>query len=103
MMTVTTRSTEIGVRIALGAQPGRIMAQVVGEPSRPLILPIVAGAGVALLLSRLFRSVLFEVTPADLLAFACVCTLLAGAGLSVISASATPGKVMPSRRVCRDR
>ena len=93
MLMVAARSTEIGVRIALGARPGQIMAQVAGEALRPLAIAIAAGAGLALLVLRAFRNVLYEVAPADLLTFACVCAMLV--------AVAATAAVIPGRRAAK--
>jgi putative ABC transport system permease protein len=93
MLMVAARSTEIGVRIALGARPGQIVTQVVGEALRPLGIAIAAGAGLALLVLRAFRYVLYEVAPADVLTFACVCALL-------VSVAATAA-VIPGRRAAK--
>ncbi len=93
MLTVTARSREIGVRIALGGRPGQIMAQVVGEALLPLGSAIAAGAVMTLLVLRGFRHALLKVAPTDLLTFASVCARL--------DAAAATAAVIPSRRAAK--
>ena len=73
---VARRTREIGIRMALGAQPGDILRQVVS----PMALLVTAGMAVGLAaaygLSRLLGSMLYEVGSADPLAFAGACFLL---------------------------
>jgi len=89
---VAARSTEIGVKIALGARPGQILTQVAGKALRPLAIAIVGGTGMALLVAPAFRYVLFDVAPADLLTFACVCALLVAVAAM---AAVIPGRAQP--------
>lgn len=93
MLAVASRTREIGVRMALGAAPGRIVAQILGQAVRPLFPALIAGIAMALAVLRMFRSVFFEVTPSDVVTFLCVCVLLLVVG--VVAA------LMPSRRAAR--
>jgi len=62
---VTRRTTEIGIRMALGARARDVVQMVVRDSVWPTALGILAGALGALLLARLMASMLYEVRPAD--------------------------------------
>src|SRR5690242_8589840 len=87
---VSQRTREIGIRMALGAQPGELTAMFV----RHGILLTGAGAAIGLAVAfgvtRLMSSLLFHVSPADPLTY-----LLVSVGLVAIAALAS---YMPSRR-----
>ena len=67
-LSVNSRIKEMAVRKAVGAQPGHIVQLVVGEGSKIVALGIVMGAIVAVLVGRLLKTLLFDVTPFDPLA-----------------------------------
>ncbi len=69
---VAFRTSEIGIRMALGATPGSVMRMVLGHSSRLTLVGIVLGVGGGLAVSRLMRQVLFEVNPADPLIYLAV-------------------------------
>ncbi|MBE2215812.1 MAG: ABC transporter permease [Opitutaceae bacterium] len=58
---VNQRRREIGVRMALGAQPGQVLQQFLGLGARLLVAGIVLGAGGAWIAGSLMRSVLYDV------------------------------------------
>ena len=62
---VRRRTAEIGVRMALGAQPRDVATWVLRFAMRPVTLGTVLGLGGALLAGRLLRNLLFGVAPAD--------------------------------------
>jgi putative ABC transport system permease protein len=62
---VAQRTREIGVRVALGAAPGRILRLVIGNGARLVVAGTVAGLSGALLLSGLMKSLLFGIGPRD--------------------------------------
>ncbi len=63
--TVAQRTHEIGVRMALGAQQESMLRLVVGNGIRLTLFGVVLGTAGALLLTRLMRGFLFQVTPTD--------------------------------------
>ena len=84
---VSQRTREMGIRIALGAQRQDVIRLVVGEGARLTLLGIVAGMLAALGLTRLMRSLLFGVSAVDPFTFVAVALLLA---LVAIAASYIP-------------
>jgi ABC-type antimicrobial peptide transport system permease subunit len=77
---VTERRREIGIRMALGADQGRVVRLVVRQGLAVAGAGLVAGLAGALALNRLFASLLFGVTatdPATFVAVAAVITLVA--------------------------
>ena len=90
---VTQRTGEIGLRMALGATPGRVLQLVVGQGMRPVILGIVVGVGLAVVASRLLASLVFGIGTTDPLTFMLVPLVL---GLVAFVAS-----VVPARRATR--
>ena len=62
---VAFRTSEIGIRMALGATPGSVMRMVLGHSSRLTLLGIVLGIAGGYAVSRLMRQALFEVDPAN--------------------------------------
>jgi predicted permease len=75
--TVTSRRREIGIRMALGAQPAAVRAQFVGAGGRLTIAGLVAGAFAALVATRALQSLVFEISVRDPLVFAAAALTLA--------------------------
>jgi predicted permease len=73
---VAQRRREIGVRMALGAQPRDLIADVMGQGLRLAGYGVAAGIALALAGTRLLRSLLFGTSPTDIFTFAAVATLL---------------------------
>jgi ABC-type antimicrobial peptide transport system permease subunit len=71
------RTHEIGIRMALGAQPWAILRMVLYEGARLAAAGLAVGFVAALILTRFLRTMLFEIKPADPLTFAAVAILLA--------------------------
>ena len=67
-LSVSARTKEIAVRKAIGAQRHQIVQLVVGEGSKLVAGGLVLGAIVAVMVGRLLRTLLFDVTPSDPLA-----------------------------------
>jgi putative ABC transport system permease protein len=79
---VSRRTSEIGVRLALGAKRGQVLGLIVSQGMRPVLLGLAIGTGLALGLTRLMSSMLFGVGATDPVTFTSV------AGLLVIAAIA---------------
>jgi len=90
---VTERTKEIGIRIALGAQLGRLKGSVVGGGLRLVAIGAAIGVVGALVVLRSLGSLLFQVTPSDLATYSAVVTLLC-----IVAAVAS---YVPARRAAR--
>jgi ABC-type antimicrobial peptide transport system permease subunit len=90
---VTRRTPEIGVRIALGAQPGSVMYMVLRESLTLVAVGTALGVSVALALSRVVASLLFGVTPRDALAI--------GGAVAIMTVVATVATLLPAMRAAR--
>ena len=73
---VAFRTSEIGIRMALGASPRAVMRMVLGHGRRLTLLGIALGIVGAFFVSRLMQQALFEVNPADPLVYVSVAAML---------------------------
>lgn len=78
---VRRRYRELGIRIALGAGPNRLRAQVLREALLPVWFGGAVGIVLALMGSRLVMGLLFEISPADPFALGFAGAVLVAAGL----------------------
>jgi putative ABC transport system permease protein len=80
---VSQRTQEIGVRLAIGASRGRVLGMVIGQGMKLVIAGAVIGVAGALTLARLVSTLLFGITPFDPASYAAtVLTLIAVAVLA---------------------
>lgn len=86
--TVSARTYEIGVRMAMGAGRGAVVREMVTRAFLPVGLGVLVGTAAALALGRVIESQLYEVQPRDplVLVVAVVSLLLAAAAASIIPA-----------------
>ncbi len=75
------RTHEVGIRVALGAQRFDILRMAVGEGMRIVIIGLAAGLVGAAIMTRFFRSMLFDVGTTDPITFLSVSAILAGVAL----------------------
>jgi predicted permease len=73
---VAFRTSEIGIRMALGASPGAVMRMVLGHSRRLTLVGIGLGVAGGFAVSRLMEQVLFEVDPADPVIYIAVSAML---------------------------
>jgi ABC-type antimicrobial peptide transport system permease subunit len=90
---VAQRTREIGVRLALGASPARIVHMTLASAARWTGAGIVLGAAGSVAAARLMRSSLFQVQPTDPMAI--------GAAVALLCAVALAAAVVPARRAAR--
>jgi putative ABC transport system permease protein len=79
---VIGRTREIGIRIALGARPGNIVAMILGQGMTLVVTGSVIGLALAAAASRLLRTLLFGVAPLDPMTFSGAAVLFAMTGLA---------------------
>ncbi len=92
-LAVSSRTREIGILIALGADQGRVRRSVVGEGLGLVAVGAVIGIGGALVCTRVLRTMLFDLTPTDPVTYVGIVALLA--------AAATAASWIPARRAAR--
>ncbi len=90
---VRQRTREIGIRLALGAAPARIVREITSRAAMLAALGLAAGIGASAALTGLLRSLLYEVAPTDL-------PTLAGVGLLLLAAAIAAAAV-PARQASR--
>ena len=90
---VRQRTPEIGVRLALGANPASVARLVIGEGARLIALGWLLGTAAALYTADWIRSLLFGLQPGDPLTFALASLVIVLAGLA--------GSVLPAIRAAK--
>jgi predicted permease len=90
---VALRTSEIGVRMTLGAKPADVMRQILREGLAQSLAGLALGIGGGVLLMNSFRSVLYEVSPADPVTLVAVSIVLLTTALTAC--------MVPARRAMR--
>jgi predicted permease len=78
---VTRRRAEFGIRMALGAAPGRVLGLVVRGGMLPVVIGAAAGVAASLALSRLVRGFLYQVSPTDSVSLMAAASVVLVAGI----------------------
>jgi ABC-type antimicrobial peptide transport system permease subunit len=91
--TVASRTQEIGIRMALGADATRVVRLILRDALIPTAIGIAVGLGAALAASRSLGSLLYDIKPSDPATY-----ILASASLAAIGFAAA---VLPARRAAR--
>ena len=90
---VTQRTKEFGVRLALGAEEGQVLRMVLREGAWLVLGALLLGGGASFILSRFLSGLLFEIQPTDPVTFVTVG--------SVLAAVALVAAFIPARRATR--
>ncbi len=99
---VRLREREIGIRIALGAGPGRVVRIVIGQGARLVAAGVALGLVGALVLGRLMRGLLFGVGPFDAPLFAGVTAVLVAVAITASVAPACRAMRVDPSALLRD-
>jgi predicted permease len=91
--TVSQRTREIGIRLALGASRALVVRQIVGQAGRLAAIGLAIGILLSMATGRFIRELLFGIEPVDVVTYA-----LVAVGLGVIAVAAS---LLPARRASR--
>jgi putative ABC transport system permease protein len=92
--TVRQRRREIGIRLAIGAEPRRIVRMVLTDSTRLVLIAVAVGAPAAFAAAGALKPLLFEVSPVDPATFLFVCV-----GLTAVALAAAYGPARHASRI----
>jgi putative ABC transport system permease protein len=92
-LTINQRVNEIGIRMALGAKPGDVLAMILRQGMTLVMVGLVIGLASAFALTRMMKTLLFQIEPTDPITFAGVSATLAMVALMAC--------YVPARRALR--
>ncbi|QEE30282.1 ABC transporter permease [Terriglobus albidus] len=99
----TQRTTELGIRMALGAQRDQLLRLMLGDGMRPALLGLGLGLAVSFVATRLFESMLFGTKPLDPVVISCVVgTLFAVAVLACLAPAWRASRLDPMQALRTD-
>ena len=90
---VTRRRQEIGIRLALGAAPSRVLGVVIRDAAIVAFAGILAGGAAAMAMSKLISGLLFDISARDPLTF--------GAAAVILAVTTLLAGYLPARRAAR--
>jgi hypothetical protein len=90
---VAARTREIGLRMALGATPGKVRRQVVSQGTKVVLIGVVIGVAVAALASRFLAKLLYEVEAVNPVVYALMSIMMIAVGVLA--------SYLPARRASR--
>jgi predicted permease len=90
---VSQRTREIGIRMALGAQPSRVLSVILRQFSRPVLAGLIVGLGAAAALSQVLRGRLYGISNFDPVTYL--------AAIAVFLVTVTVAALLPARRALR--
>jgi ABC-type antimicrobial peptide transport system permease subunit len=90
---VTRRRQEIGIRLALGAEPSRVLGAVIRDTAIIAVAGILIGTAAAMGLSKLISGLLFDVSARD--------PLTLGAAATILAITTLVAGYLPARRAAR--
>jgi putative ABC transport system permease protein len=90
---VSSRTQEIGIRLALGAHPADLVRMVIRQGMTLVAAGLILGLPAAVAAARLLRTLLFGVTPIDPVSFGAAVAILCGVALAACA--------IPARRALR--
>lgn len=90
---IAQRTHEIGIRMALGAQPRDVLRLIVGQGMKLGLIGIILGLALSIALTRFMKGLLYQVEATDAQTFVAVSLILAGVALAAC--------LIPARRALR--
>jgi predicted permease len=99
---VTQQRREIGIRMALGARPGNVISHTLRSALSMLLVGLAVGLAGAFALTRVLKSLLFEVSALDPVALALACVLMTLVGILAALIPATRAAGVDPMTVLRD-
>ena len=91
--TVSQRTKEIAIRVALGAKPLHVISVILRQFLYPVLTGLIVGAAVTALLSQFLRKILYGISHLDPIGYA--------GGIAVLVAIAVAAALLPARRALR--
>jgi ABC-type antimicrobial peptide transport system permease subunit len=99
---VAQRTTEIGIRMALGATPGNVVRLLALQGTRPILVGIGVGTALAFVAMRLLRTAVYGVSLSDPMSLAGAAAMLFLAGLMAALVPARRAtRINPARTIMR--
>ena len=99
---VSQRTREMGIRLALGARPAQVRRLVIAQGVRPAIIGLALGIVVTLAVTRTMTRFLYGVSPSDPLTIATMCSVLIGVALAAITVPALRATRVDPAKTLRD-